>query len=263
MTNFKKPDNVADEGRGRHVKSQKHDANLQKNATLYFQVGLILALLATYALFEMKFEGKNYQLSQIEIEEPFAEVTPELFQIAETIQPKSIDNQSKTIVLYKDPIIKPDDFETPPVDLLTEPEVYLDPIDPDKVKVVAPPEIDEPEIFNILGVEQVPIYPGCEDALTNTDRRNCMSDKLSALIKKTFNTNIASDMGLSGIQKIYVQFKIDESGKVTEILSRAPSEQLEEEAERVLSKVPQMVPGKQRHRPVSVMYTLPIIFDVQ
>jgi len=37
-------------------KSQKHDANLQKNSTLYFQVGLILTLLATYGLFEMQFE---------------------------------------------------------------------------------------------------------------------------------------------------------------------------------------------------------------
>jgi len=37
-------------------KSQKHDANLQKNSTLYFQVGLIICLLATNALFEMYFE---------------------------------------------------------------------------------------------------------------------------------------------------------------------------------------------------------------
>jgi len=36
-------------------KSQKHDANLQKNSTLYFQVGLIVCLLAAYGLLEMKF----------------------------------------------------------------------------------------------------------------------------------------------------------------------------------------------------------------
>jgi len=35
------------------TKSQKHDLNLQKTSTLYFQVGLILTLLATYGLFEM------------------------------------------------------------------------------------------------------------------------------------------------------------------------------------------------------------------
>ena len=36
-------------------KPQKHDANLQKNTTVYFQVGLILTLLTTYSLIEMQF----------------------------------------------------------------------------------------------------------------------------------------------------------------------------------------------------------------
>lgn len=35
-------------------KPKKHDANLQKNTALYFQVGLILALFAVYCLFEMQ-----------------------------------------------------------------------------------------------------------------------------------------------------------------------------------------------------------------
>ena len=36
--------------------SQKHDLNLQKNTTLYFQIGLILCLLAVFGLLEMRFE---------------------------------------------------------------------------------------------------------------------------------------------------------------------------------------------------------------
>ncbi|WP_299397779.1 energy transducer TonB [uncultured Gelidibacter sp.] len=263
MKNFKNSCGVAGQSDPRHVKSRKHDANLQKNFTLYFQVGLILCLLGTYSLFEMKFENKSYQLSKLEVEEPFAEVSPEVFQIAENTTPKSVDNSKKTVVLDKDPIIAPDDFESPSLNILTEPDVYHEPINPDQLDIVAPPEIDEPQIFNMLGVEQVPIYPGCEFATTNDARRACMSDKLTTLIQKRFDTKIASEMGLTGVQKIYVQFKIDEKGNVTEIQSRAPSQQLEDEAKRVLSKVPQMIPGKQRHRPVSVLYTLPILFDVQ
>ena len=34
-------------------KPQKHDANLQKNSTIYFQIGLILCLFMVYGLFEM------------------------------------------------------------------------------------------------------------------------------------------------------------------------------------------------------------------
>ena len=37
-------------------KPRKHDANLQKNSTLNFQIGLILCLLGTYGVFEMKFK---------------------------------------------------------------------------------------------------------------------------------------------------------------------------------------------------------------
>lgn len=263
MKNSKNSCEVAGQSNPPHVKQpHKHDANLQKNSALYFQVGLIVCLLFSYALFEMKFENKSHQLSQVEIEDPFVEVTPEVF-LMEVHAPQRLKNPNKTVLLDQEPIIAPDYFKTPTENLLMEPEVYLEPIDPDHVIVEAVPEIDEPRIFNILGVEQVPIYPGCEDVSTNVERRACMSDKLSTLIKKRFDTNIASQMGLTGIQKIYVQFKIDDKGNITEILSRAPSQQLEDEAKRVLSKVPQLTPGKQRHRPVSVMYTLPIIFDVQ
>lgn len=263
MKNFENKSNGSGQSSVCNGKSKKHEANLQKNSSLYFQVGLILCLMITYGLFEMNFEEKSYNLSQVDIEDRFVEVTPELFQMAETIKQKSVENLNKTEVLYKEPVVKPDDYETPASDILIEPEVYAEPIDPDRVIVVSAPAVDEPEIFDILGVEQVPIYPGCEAAETNDERRACMSDKLSILIKNKFDTNIASELGLSGIQKIYVQFKIDKTGKVTDVLSRAPLQRLENEAERVLNTVPQMVPGKQRHRPVSVIYNLPIIFDVQ
>ena len=262
MKNFKNSSEIAGQSNPRHVKPHKHDANLQKNSALYFQVGLILCLLVTYTLFEMKFENKSVLLSQVEIDDPLAEVTPEVFRMEENT-PRQIEQNKPTVLLNQAPIIKPDDFETPSEVFLTEPEIYQKPVNPDHINLVAAPEGDEPEIFNILGVEQVPIYPGCEAATTNDERRSCMSDKLSALIQQRFDTSIASDLGMTGVQKIYVQFKIDEKGNVTEIISRAPSQKLEDEAKRVLSKVPQLTPGKQRQRPVSVMYTLPIIFDVQ
>ena len=43
--------------------SQKHDTNLQKNGTLYFQIGLILCLLAAYSLFEMQFQKKVIKIN--------------------------------------------------------------------------------------------------------------------------------------------------------------------------------------------------------
>ena len=60
MKNSKNPHNIAGQSNGLVPKSRKHDANLQKNTTLYFQIGLILCLLGTYGLFEMRFETKKY-----------------------------------------------------------------------------------------------------------------------------------------------------------------------------------------------------------
>ena len=42
MKNLKKDLNNAGQSTTEGKKSQKHDANLQKNSTLYFQIGLIL-----------------------------------------------------------------------------------------------------------------------------------------------------------------------------------------------------------------------------
>ena len=89
-----------------------------------------------------------------------------------------------------------------------------------------------------------------------------MSEKIGRLVQKKFNTGLASEHGLSGLQRINVQFKIDANGNITEILTRAPHPSLEKEAERVTSKIPQMKPGLQRAKPVSVVYNLPIVFKV-
>jgi protein TonB len=90
-----------------------------------------------------------------------------------------------------------------------------------------------------------------------------MSEKITQLIQKKFNTDIASKLGLAGIQKINVQFKIDKTGNITDIKTRAPFSQLEDEALRVVEKIPAMKPGLQRGQPVSVLYNLPIVFKVQ
>ena len=48
-----------------------------------------------------------------------------------------------------------------------------------------------------------------------------------------------------------------------ETRSRAINLELEKEAIRVISKLPQMTPGYQRGKAVIVPYSLPIVFQVQ
>jgi len=66
-----------------------------------------------------------------------------------------------------------------PEDIITEQlEVPSLNLSPEDLNVY---ELEEPidEIFSIGGVEQVPIYTGCEDLYTNAERRGCMSEKIA------------------------------------------------------------------------------------
>lgn len=62
MKNSKTPHELIRQNEQIVKQSQKHDTNLQKNSILYFQVGLIVCLLAALGLLEMQFENRipNY-----------------------------------------------------------------------------------------------------------------------------------------------------------------------------------------------------------
>lgn len=109
-------------------------------------------------------------------------------------------------------------------------------------------------------VDKVPVYPGCEG--TNDELRTCMSQKISELVAKQFNTKRASALGLIGRQRISVQFKIDVNGNIVDINARAPHPELEDEAKRVTALIPKLVPGQHEGKNVAVMYSLPIIFQI-
>jgi bla regulator protein blaR1 len=111
-------------------------------------------------------------------------------------------------------------------------------------------------------IDEVPIYPGCETLSNNAERRKCMSDSINKKVQKNFNTDLAKDLGLKGKQRINVIFKIDKTGSVTGIRSRALHPRLEAEAIRVISLLPKMIPGKHQGKNVIVPYALPIVFQV-
>jgi len=81
-------------------KSQKHDVNLQKNTTLYFQIGLILCLLSTFALFEMKFDSKTYALVETDqvIQEIYEVAMPSVQEYVPEAKPQPKNDIPKKII---------------------------------------------------------------------------------------------------------------------------------------------------------------------
>ena len=245
-----------------HVKSsQKHDANLQKNSTLYFQVGLIVCLLAAFGLLEMRFEStiSEYGQDVVERTDPF-EMSTEPFKVyvKPKVEVKPKVKVKKASLILPPKIIDNDEVTTKVIDIETPDNATSDvPLDPSVLGEIKKPE----EVVDIVFVQQVPIYPGCEKEKGNAARKKCMSDKITRLVQKRFNGGaIASQEGLSGKQKFYVQFQIDKAGHVTEIQTNASNSKLGDEAKRVVNKIPKMQPGKQNNKPIGVRYTLPITF---
>lgn len=117
--------------------------------------------------------------------------------------------------------------------------------------VEAPPVqeeiVVEDEIFKV--VEQMPEFPGGQAAL------------MQFLGKITYPP-FARENDLEGT--VYVQFVIDKSGKITDVvIARSSGHKiLDDAAMSHVKTMPAWAPGKQRGKPVRVQYVVPIKFKL-
>ena len=200
-------------------------ADLNKNRNLYFVMGLTLVLGVTWGAIEYKTYEKVFDLAALDMLEDDDEDIP-------------ITEQLKT------PPPPPPPPPAPEVIEVVEDEEEFD-------------DIDVP--FAVI--EDVPIFPGCE-SVAKSERRNCFQDKINQHIRRNFRyPEIAQEMGIQG--RVYVNFIIAKDGSITNIRMRGPDKNLENEAQRIISRLPQMTPGKQRGRAVRVPFSIPITFRLQ
>ncbi|MEM0518080.1 MULTISPECIES: energy transducer TonB [Aequorivita] len=112
-------------------------------------------------------------------------------------------------------------------------------------------------------IEKVPVYPDC-DFNTNLELKKCMSTKISEFVSMHFNLSKIEALNLPpNVYRVSVQFKIDKEGNVVGVRARAAHPEIEAEAVRVVSNLPQMEPGKQKGEAVGVLYSLPIVFKIE
>ncbi|KAB1069703.1 energy transducer TonB [Tamlana haliotis] len=262
MSNQKKTHELNRQNEQVVKKSQKHDANLQKNTMVYFQVGLIMCLIAVFALLEMNFETTipkpETGLPPIK-DVAWVDVPLIRTEVPELIEPVASKPKKEPVTFE---VIDDDDPVKPVTEELKKKEAPVV-LNPDALKPLVDKPTDE-EPVNFVAIQEAPIYPGCEKTKGNEARKKCMSEKITKLIQKKFDGGgIASNYNLSGLQRIHVQFTIDKSGHVTHIQTRAPHPELQKEAERVIKIIPEMTPGRQHDKNVDVIYNLPIVFQVQ
>ena len=235
-------------------KKKNSKADIGKNSSLYFSVGLALMVFLSYGAINYKV----YESSDLDTD---------LLTGLETIDEDDVPPPPPPPPPEKTPPPPP-----PPPDVIEiiedEEEIeetIIESTESDEELVIEDIEVEEVEEeveVPFAVIENVPVFPGC-DRGNNAKKRKCMSEKIAKFVQRKFNTDLAGDLGLTGRQRISVIFKIDKSGNVTGVRARAPHPRLEKEAQRVINLLPKMQPGKQRGKAVIVPYSLPIIFQVQ
>jgi protein TonB len=104
------------------------------------------------------------------------------------------------------------------------------------------------KVFDV--VEQMPEYPGGQAALF---------EYLSKNIKYPADAEKKKVEG-----KVFVTFVVDSDGKITDVsLLKKVFPSLDAEAIRVISAMPNWIPGRQKGQAVRVKYTVPIMFRLK
>jgi len=231
-------------------------ADLTKRSVLFLQLGLILVLFITWQAIEWKtYDREAMDIGQLNLDDLDDEEIP-ITEIQNQPPPPPPPPPAPEIIEVVE------DEEEVEEDVIESTETNQQEIIEVREVVEAPVEEEIADVpFAVI--ENVPIFPGCESMTNNEARKKCMSEKVQEFVTRRFNTDLGSQLGLSGVNRVIVVFKIDKTGAITDVRARAPHPRLEQEAARVINLLPKMQPGKQRGKAVGVSYSLPIVFQVQ
>lgn len=226
-------------------------ADVGKNSSIYFVIGLAATMGIVYGAMEWKKydNAVEYDIA-MNIEDQLDEEVPMTEQI-KTPPPPPPPAAPEVIEIVEDEV----EVEETVIES-TESSQEQEVVEIEEVQVE---EIEEDVSIPFAVIEDVPVFPGCENA---SDKKACFQEKIQAHITKNFRyPEIAQEMGVQG--RVSVMFVIQRDGSIGDIRLRGPDKNLEAEALRIIEKLPKMTPGKQRGRAVKVPFSIPITFKLQ
>ncbi len=216
------------------MQSKKNpEVSLERKKGLFFQIGLVSALVIVFIAFEWKsYEKVDYNLGQLNLDDLEEEIIPITQQEVKPPPP---------------PPPPPEVIEIVEDEVEIEEELEIEDTESDEDMIIEIEEEDDDEFFMV--VENMPEFPGGDLGLMKYIQRNVKYPP------------IAKEYNITG--KVYVSFIVDKSGAVTNVkIVRGVDKNLDAEALRVVKSLPKYKPGKQRGQPVRVMFTIPINFTL-
>ena len=223
-------------------------ADLENNKSLYFLMGLVVALAFVFTAFEWGKREITFQdisTDQVVEEVEDIQVTPPEENTPPPPPPPAPAIVEQIVEVEDD--VKVNDFEILSVD------------DSEKTKQVtfAPPSsgtgraeetVDDNKVFDFL--EEMPEFPGGEAA---------MMKWLSTHINYP---PIAQENNIQG--RVMVGFVVEKDGSVSDVkILRPVDPSLDKEAARVVKSMPKWKPGMQTGKPVRCRFTIPVSFRLR
>ena len=231
-------------------------SNLENFSKIFMQIGLVLALFVTYAAIEQKTYDKTYgDLGTVTMNAEMEEETI-ITERVEPVKPKT------------PPPPTPEKIEIVEDEKEIE-ETVIESTETDETEAVEVEEIEEVEEeeevaqdVSFMVIEDVPVFPGCKG--NKAALKKCFSKMIQKHFLRKFDAELPNELGLSsGKKRVFIGFRIDEKGNVTEIKAKAPHPKIKSEVISVMKKLPKMKPGRQRGKPVGVKYNIPFTLIVE
>ena len=222
-------------------------ANLEGKKTIFFEIGLVIALAALLAAFSWKVETKVEEGFVVppdeEIEEEIIPITQQMLKPPPP--PPPAPRLTDLVEIVEDDTSIDEELEIEDAEADVE---NKDPVNYDDYGEYGDEDTGEDEVFTV--VEEVPTFPGGMSALKRW------------LSKNLKYPMIAQENGIQGT--VMVQFVVWKDGTIKDVqLVRGVDASLDKEATRLVKAMPKWKPGKQRGRAVSARFTLPVTFKLR
>lgn len=238
-----------------------------KNRGIYFRIGLLSAII--FSIFVLNINAKitpfdlpitdypdeNVINIPITFRKKEKVVTPPPPPIKKKKSPVSLIDLNADIILDKTNETKDSFSFVENTDTLSE---QISTYEPPPVPIMAKEVDDEPILFP----EQMPVFGKC--VTDDREAREACSER--ALIEYIYDNltypSMARESGTEGT--VFVSFVIDKHGKVKEAeIIRDIGAGCGQAAIKVFKNMPFWKPGKQNGRPVSVIFKIPIRFQLR
>ncbi|MBM0651264.1 energy transducer TonB [Capnocytophaga genosp. AHN8471] len=232
-------------------------ADLAKQSGLFFAIGFAAISGFTLWGFEAKIQNKgNLSYQYAANDKAVIEEDPVAIELPTPEMPQQAP--PPPVLTQEIEVVKNDK----PVDEVlignTDPSDPTPPVLPESIPVV---EDENPEIVVPFAViEDKPLFQECKN-VPRSEQMSCFKEHLDKHVKNNFRyPQAALDMGIEG--RVNVSFRINTDGTITILGVRGTDRILEDEAKRIISTIPKLIPGKQRNKPTAVTFAYPINFKL-